>query len=314
MMPTVLDPLYVANLDRALKRREEEVERLTEQLRPGEETEAGEAHEEDNARLDKVSRVGKMVFSDIQGWQEWFNNKRKGDKKARFDVKVPDPGIYTLEHFPPTLRALLVNTCGFWRLSAKDGLEGGVDPTRKGRRQDLFVYMVGTMIGKAVIGESFMPLHYLKLSQTLKLRGVGAVPMHLLSELNLCMSDKQRCDQEELLAQTPDTELMPEDPNQVSSVAWDNNDTLGTARFATAAHNGNIGAAGHYQKTPSVPPVRLGPEEEWLPVEAVTMDMLLTGRPRDEHHETWTKWQETVFRVISSSPVYLTAEGVSSPV
>ena len=264
---------------------------------------------EEERKKRQACKVGRMLRDDIKNWRPWRNSLRGRDKAQDLDVPMQEPASYIRGAFPPTLAIFLVALCGMHALLGEVSQGGSTQPPRVVMRGVLFVYMIGTMLGKFVIGETFMPPHFLKVSQTLKMRGVGSRAMGFLSALGICASDRTRWQREEYLRREKDEDLMTKDLNKAISVAWDNNDTDATARFESAVHNGNIGATGHEQLEASDDPLILGPEKDWLPKEDLDLETLLKGRHPEAHDKTIKEWHDLLHATLVDSPFYLGSKG-----
>lgn len=75
------------------------------------------------------------------------------------------------------------------------------------------------MIGYAIIGECFIPSHYFKLPQSTQLRGTEAKPVAFLASIHACMSDKQKWEREEVVANVNNADIIPFDPRMGVSVS-----------------------------------------------------------------------------------------------
>lgn len=167
------------------------------------------------------------------------------------------------------------------------------------KRGVVFLYIVGTQLGKFIVGQEFFPPHFLKVSQTLKQRGVGSLPMGFLAALCICASDAVRWKREEHLTRENDRDLLTKDRRIQLAIAWDNNDGDATQRFQSAVHNAMIGATGHEQLEASDEALVLGPEEAWLPKEELTLEMLLKGRDPKAHDKTINDWFDLLHTTVA---------------
>ncbi|CAM9721276.1 unnamed protein product, partial [Hapterophycus canaliculatus] len=159
------------------------------------------------------------------------------------------------------------------------------------------------MIGRAVLGEKFMPPHFLKLSQALKHWGVGAKPMSLLASWRMCFSDRVRYHRESFLTKHNGEDLVTRNLRKAVAAAWDNNDFDPTPRFGTAGHGSAIGATSHEHI--SEMGLTLGGEEAWTPYEDVTATLVEYGRDRGAHDDIKDSFMANLLKVMRNSPEYL---------
>lgn len=166
------------------------------------------------------------------------------------------------------------------------------------------------MLAKQVLGRSFVPDHYFRSSQDFESHGVGVEPMKRLLRLDVCCSGKQRYGRENaVVANRRDDELVPKYPDIAVVMAWDNNDTDSTAKFASAEHRATISATAHFFKAPPAVLQRLALEIKWVSSRLIHVGDLLHGRDRDKHFATLSWWDGIVRKVVAQSPTYLLAAG-----
>ncbi|CAM9747415.1 unnamed protein product [Sphacelaria rigidula] len=165
------------------------------------------------------------------------------------------------------------------------------------------------MMANKVLRKSFMPNHYLQLSQALKSHGAGEKITRLLSALNICMSDKQRWDHENVVATRKDEDLIPADRNIGVSAAFDNNDCDPHAKYLSAEHCSFIGATAHHPRLPLIPPATFGSKDLWMKTKDVTLDLLKRGRDRAGHKHSMERWSTLLASTVARSPGYLKTNG-----
>lgn len=100
-----------------------------------------------------------------------------------------------------------------------------------------------------------------------------------------------------------------EEPNIAVAAAFDYNDADATKRFESAVHSANIGATDHEQLEASDVPLVLGPEECWLPMEDLDIDMLLKVRDPTAHDETMNDWYDVLHQIIADCVSHLDPVG-----
>ncbi|CAB1107098.1 unnamed protein product [Ectocarpus sp. CCAP 1310/34] len=248
VMPVHFNPRYVANLHLGCQAKDKRIVEL---------------EDEDSAAKQRGSGVsGADAVPPLPepGDDAEYEAVRKADD---IRTNVQDPVAFLKESCPPTLLCLLMAVCGWdprrFDVPARDGEEWEnfeeLQFTRRSTRENVFAYMVVTMLGRAVHKDEFRPPHFLKLSQALKYWGVGAKPMSFLTSINLCAGDGVRWVRENYLIKVADTDLLTNDPRKAIMLSLDNNDVDPTARFSTAEHGSANGAAGHEQILPLGPPL-----------------------------------------------------------
>ena len=141
----------------------------------------------------------------------------------------------------------------------------------------LRLYFCGTALATKALGQSFLPPHYLSLSQHFKSHGAGVVVTELLDKIGVCCSDKARWTAEQHVVQRWDDEgLISKDDNLAVSAAWDNCDTNATAKYESAVHNGNIAATINVCRTPGISAC-LAPEKDWKERRSVSFEDITNG-------------------------------------
>ena len=204
LMPSKFSPLYVARLHRGIRRLEQEREARSSTEGgvggDGEQASAGTGAEGECMEPKELARkAGKMLRDDIEKWTPWRNSGRFRHTAQDLNIRIQPPAVYIRDFFPPRFAIFLAALCNVDFLLG-EGMEGGSTHTpRAMMRGVVFVYMVGTMLGRFVIGQCFVPPHFLKVSQALKQRGVGCRPMGFLAALGICASDAVRWKREEHL-------------------------------------------------------------------------------------------------------------------
>lgn len=298
--------------------------------------EQGGPTQEDRQKDDRIRKAGEIVASEIRFHTAWRNRGKAG--LGDFDVEIPDPAEYVRKFFPRRLAILLATVCGVGELiPSVDGAESQGDSAAEGTtrpageavgvceatsdesgegekpeqrepdsREAIFVYMLGTMIGKAVLGRSYMAPHDLKLSQAFKMRGMSEKNMSFLSSIRICWGDSMRYARERGFEGVADGSLLKRGLDFACSVAWDNNDTDPHAAITNATHLSQIGACAHQLLQPGK---CLGLESLWKKVKDVTLDMLKKGDEAADHDATIAGWNSLLFRILGDSPHYLSAEG-----
>ena len=333
LMPHVVDHLEVAKLHEKLAAAEAKVSDAQEimselnvqsrEKRQGEvgEQEAHVTREEDKRR--KVELAAKIIREDIQWYGGWGNTGGRGqDKLGAFDVELPEALDYIQTSFPTSLAVFLSGVCGVRALpegsGASEGETGTTNPGEKAKRvphkankkESVFMYMVGTMLGKAIRGtKDFWAPHDLKLSQAFKMRGMSEKNMAFLSSIYICCSDSVRYDREKELGRVDEATLLKDDEDYPISVAWDNNDTDPHAAISSAQHLSQIGACAHQIREAGGPKLQL--ESEWKDVKDVTVDMLLEGADGAAHAKAFEEWNDILFSFLEDSPHYLSKDGES---
>lgn len=192
-------------------------------------------------------------------------------------------------------------------MTVEFGGEAEGEPRKIYSRDAVFMYMLGTMIGKAVKKQKYMAPHDLKLSQAFKMRGMSQKNMSFLAAIRLCWGDRVRYGREKLFERIADESLLSEDPRVALSVSWDNNDTDPHAALGSAEHLSQIGACAHQVTKYGLP--TLGLESLWKKIKDVTLARLKKGGRWDEHDSVIDGWNRLLFGILGNSPRYLSEDG-----
>lgn len=249
-----------------------------------------------------IQRSARLVRVSVLRCRGWANSPHSRPPEVDLQMRVPDSATYVQDSFPPELSMFLTSLCGMTLGPAGPAEDGGDGRYSK---DATFISMVGTMIGRRILGPRFVPKHYLQVSQAFKSRGVGAQPIALFSTLNVCMSDKQRWMKENLVAAVGDDSLAPADRSIGVSAAFDNDGCDPTAKFSTASHCSFIGYTSHHHEQALSPPATFGSKSAWMPVADLTEILLLNGRPCVDHGHTMRSWNTLWLASIGKSRAYL---------